>query len=95
MKNSVSKNDVVQDKKTFKKAAGKCRLCEEDRYSTLSVHRIKPGSEGGKYTKNNVVVCCENCHRRIHDGEIEIDRYYDSTAGTLLRIIENGEEKFV
>jgi hypothetical protein len=95
MKNSVSKNNIVQDKKTFKKSAGKCRICDNDNYSTLSVHRIKPGCEGGKYTEMNVVVCCENCHRRIHNKEIEIDRYYDSTGGTLLRIVEDGKEKFV
>ena len=96
MKNTVSKNGMIQNKKSFKKIEGKCRICECDIYSTLSIHRIKPGSDGGVYTTDNVAICCENCHRRIHDKEIIIDRYYPCTNGKkMLRITINGEEKFV
>jgi 5-methylcytosine-specific restriction endonuclease McrA len=84
------------DKKQLKKTAGKCRICGEPEYAVLDVHRIVPGQVGGKYKENNSVVLCANCHRRVHaTGEIEIDRYYPSTGGYLLRIVENGEEKFV
>lgn len=29
-------------------------------------HRIIPGSEGGKYIKENVIPLCPNCHREEH-----------------------------
>jgi 5-methylcytosine-specific restriction endonuclease McrA len=83
------------NKKTFKRSAGKCRLCGEHTYELLDVHRIIPGKDGGKYTEDNTVAICANCHRKVHAGDIEIDRWYFSTAGYLLRIVVNGEEKFV
>jgi hypothetical protein len=91
----MSRRKRLIDKQLVKRVAGKCRLCGEDSYELLDVHRIVPGESGGEYTNSNTVVACSNCHRRIHAGQIEIDRYYFSTAGALLRIIENGEEKFV
>jgi len=83
------------DKKAVKKAAKKCRICKTDIYATLHVHRINPGSKGGKYREQNVVVLCSNCHNSVHSGIIEIDRYYQSTAGMLLRIIRDGKEEFI
>jgi len=87
------------DKKTVKHAAQKCRFapkyCDSDDYTVLDVHRITPGAEGGKYTKENTVVVCSNCHRRIHAGEIEVDRYYQTTKGRLLYVIVNGEEDYI
>jgi len=82
----------IINKKYTKKQAGQCRICGENNYSTLSVHRIVPGS---KYSKEAVTVLCENCHRKVHNKEIEIDRWYNSTKGRVLRIIINEEEKFV
>jgi hypothetical protein len=38
-----------------------------------------------------MAICCR-CHRRIHAGEIVIDRYYNSTKGKVLHYFENGEE---
>lgn len=82
-------------KKVLKKSEGKCRICGENNYALLDTHRITPGSEGGKYTYANSVVACSNCHRRVHAGQIIIDRYYLSTDGTYkLRIVEDGIEKF-
>lgn len=96
MKNILSRTGIIQDKKSFKKSQGQCRICGNQIYSTLDIHRIKPGEEGGKYFFSNTTILCSNCHRKIHAGEIEIDRYYKSTSGKdMLRIIENGEEKFV
>jgi 5-methylcytosine-specific restriction endonuclease McrA len=83
------------NKKEIKQVAQKCCICGVEGYSTLDVHRILPGEKGGKYHEDNVTVLCSNCHRRVHSGEIVIDRWYHSTAGRLLRIIINGEEKFV
>jgi len=96
MRNSISKNGIIQDKKIFKKTEGKCRLCGCDIYATLDVHRIKPGEKGGEYHQSNSICTCSNCHRRIHDEEIVIDKYYKCTSGRkMLRIVENGVERFV
>jgi len=95
-KNVVSKKGKIQDKKSFKKIEGKCRICGCDIYSTLDIHRIKPGNENGEYSIDNISIQCSNCHRRVHSGEIIIDRYYPCSNGKkLLRIIRNGKEEFI
>jgi len=84
------------DKKQVKHTAGRCRLCGNPSYEVLDVHRINYNSEYKKYSLDNTVVLCSNCHRKVHDEKtIVIDRWYASTAGPMLRIIENGIEKFV
>jgi len=96
MKKIVSKTGIIQDKKAFKESQKQCRLCGNDIYSTLDVHRITPGEDDGKYHETNSICTCSNCHRRVHSGEIVIDRYYQSTSGKkMLRIIRNGKEEFV
>lgn len=76
-----------------KKIDKKCKFCEEDDLCTLDVHRITPGSEGGKYTEHNTVTCCVKCHRKIHNQKIKIDRKYYSTKGWILHYFdEQGEE---
>lgn len=83
------------DKKVFKHAAGKCRICGEPNYAVLQVHRINAGANGGKYSRENSVSLCANCHQKVHDEQIVIDRYYTGSSGTKLRIIEDGIERFV
>lgn len=83
------------NKKAYKKIAGCCRVCKTDLYELLDVHRIFPGSDGGRYIESNVVCLCSNCHRKNHAGLLTIDRWYYSTGGYLLRIIEEGKERFV
>jgi 5-methylcytosine-specific restriction endonuclease McrA len=83
------------DKKAFKHAAGKCRICGETNYVTLQAHRINAGEYGGKYSKENCVSLCANCHTKIHAKQMIIDRYYTSSSGKKLRIVENGEERFI
>lgn len=83
------------DKKTKKRVEKECHFCGVDDYALLHCHRIVPGEEGGRYTDNNVVVVCSNCHNRIHDGQIIIDRWYATTAATnVLHFWENEEEKW-
>lgn len=85
-------------KKTINKVQKKhsektCKFCSSDEYCTLDVHRIIPGERGGKYEDLNTVVCCANCHRKIHDRKITIDRMYYSTKGWVLHYFdEKGEE---
>ena len=85
----------IIDKKSFKQSCGKCIICGEDRYELLDTHRIIPGSVGGKYTKENSISSCSNCHRLIHAGEITVHRYYNSTSGKVLHVTIDGEEKFL
>lgn len=81
------------DKKVNKRIAGKCYFCGENDYAVLDNHRIHEGADGGKYTERNVVVACANCHRRIHDDQIKIDKYYYTTGGRyVLHYWENGVE---
>jgi hypothetical protein len=83
------------NKKAYKKNEGCCKICDESEYSTLHAHRINPGSEGGSYRRLNTVVACANCHAKIHNGLIKIDRWYPSTSGPVLHFWdENGEEHF-
>ena len=71
----------------------KCHFCGNDEYCTLDVHRIIPGSEGGRYVDHNTVTACSNCHRKIHEGKIRVDRKYPSTIGWVLHYFdENGIE---
>lgn len=80
------------DKKIKKRTEKKCHFCPNNDYAVLHCHRIIPGEDGGRYVDHNVIVCCANCHNRIHDGQIIIDRKYLSTKGVVLHFWENGEE---
>lgn len=75
---------------------GKCFFCPEDDYACLHCHRILPGEEGGIYSDFNTLTVCSNCHAKIHDGQIIIDRKYMSTnpRGWTLHFWEHGEEKW-
>lgn len=89
----MGKKDRLINKSHKKLAEKKCFFCGNDDYCTLDVHRIVPGSEGGRYTQHNTVTSCSNCHRKIHDGKIKVDRKYPSTAGWVLHYWdEDGEE---
>ena len=84
------------NKKVKKLTEGKCYFCDVDDYAQLNVHRIVYGEDGGEYTDHNSLVVCANCHARIHDEQIVIDRKYNSTSGkTVLHYWENGEEKWL
>jgi 5-methylcytosine-specific restriction endonuclease McrA len=86
----------IIEKKVFKMAAGACRICGEDNYALLDVHRIKEGAKGGRYTRENSVTLCCSCHRRVHAGTIKIDRYYLCTDGSMkLLVTIDGKEEFL
>lgn len=76
MKKKLTINKIAK-----KHIDGKCAICNEENYNLHDVHRIVAGKDGGKYTDFNTICCCSNCHRRIHAGEIIIDRKYTSTLG--------------
>lgn len=82
------------DKQAKKRSVGQCKFCGETDYAVLDVHRIVPGEEGGTYTEFNTVVACSNCHRKVHDGQIIIDRKYFSTGGWILHYWYEGTERW-
>lgn len=90
----VKKKKLI-NKKIKKLANKKCHFCGTTEYCVLDVHRIIEGSNGGKYTDHNTVVACSNCHRKVHDGKIKIDRKYYSTKGWVLHYFdEDGIEHY-
>lgn len=81
------------NKKIKKLIDKKCKFCNESNYCTLDVHRIVPGMDDGIYSDFNTVTTCVNCHRKIHNGIIKIDKKYQSTKGLILHYFdENGNE---
>ena len=72
------------NKKNKKKSDRKCYFCGLDDYAVLDVHRIAEGQDGGKYTEFNSLTVCSNCHRKIHDKQIVIDRKYFATNGAYI-----------
>lgn len=59
---------------------GVCQLCDKDApfrdkhgNPFLEVHHIQYLSEGGSDSMENVVALCPNCHRRIHQLQLEAD----------------------
>ena len=65
------------NKKKLKQLEKKCIFCKNSNLEQLDVHRIIAGELGGKYTSDNVVVVCCNCHRKLHTtDEIKIDKWF-------------------
>ena len=79
-------------KKAFKRRHKECRICGEDTYELLDVHRIE---WGGKYNNSNCVCVCVSCHRKVHNKIITISGWKNSTRGKLLLYIdEDDTEQF-
>lgn len=89
----MKKSRRLVNKKAKKKFLGKCHFCEESDYSLLDLHRVLDGALGGIYSDFNTVVCCANCHRKIHSKKIILDRkYFSTSAKWLLHYWIDGEE---
>lgn len=55
-------------KKAYIKAVdNKCERCSTE--SSLQIHRMKRGNQGGTYKPSNCKVFCIDCHRLIHGNE--------------------------
>lgn len=74
-------------KKAYKRANGKCELCEE---TAECVHHIKYPKNLSKDNLNNLLVCCHNCHDKQHgifDGGESLLR---KTISTRINLKETG-----
>jgi len=80
----VEKRSFIRDQ-ALARAAKKdadyaCEVCRDrldhpaQRQRFVQVHHIKPLSEGGADTAENMVVICPTCHARVHAGELSITR---------------------
>ena len=73
--------DVVAE--ALNRANGRCDRCNSeapfirasDNSPYLEVHHIKPLSEGGSDSLENVIALCPNCHRNLHFGQLGRDQY--------------------
>lgn len=83
----TSKNSYTRDKYiveyTKRRADGICQLCkneapfkDKDNNPYLEVHHIKWLSDGGEDSIENTVALCPNCHRKMHNLNLEEDVNY-------------------
>lgn len=49
----------------------KCSICGWDK-ARCDMHRKINGKDGGRYTRNNIISLCPNCHRLVHLGLLTI-----------------------
>ncbi len=47
-----------------------CQLCGSHRH--LQMHHIKPRSQGGDNTENNLLTLCRECHYAVHHGTMPL-----------------------
>lgn len=47
-----------------------CQCCKTKR-GTLHVHHIAYRSQGGSDDTDNLITLCENCHKKLHNGELK------------------------
>lgn len=83
------------NKKIDKLLKDKCVLCGIKDSDLLEFHRIKHGKDGGSYNINNTLLCCSNCHTKIHKNKISIEGWFHSTKGRVIFVKENGEERAI
>jgi len=46
-----------------------CQICGK-KHTRLEVHHIVYKSQGGTDDENNLITLCEDCHSKVHDGQI-------------------------
>jgi hypothetical protein len=91
----MAKSKKLINKVAKKKFEGKCHFCGIEDYAVLDCHRILAGEDGGIYSDFNTVVVCSNCHRKVHSGQIKIDRkYFRSDGQWVLHYWLDDEEKW-
>jgi hypothetical protein len=45
----------------------KCEMCHQETH--LIPHRIRRGYQNGEYIPRNIMMVCEECHKKIHYNE--------------------------
>ena len=68
--NGRLKGYASADEFVFERQNGKCFCCGKP---IEHYHHIKPRSEGGSDGPENKIGVCENCHNKIHTGDLNLD----------------------
>ena len=75
---------------------GGCVLCHERNAATLVAHRVLPGERGGRYDWANVATLCQNCHARLHSGQIRMEGPFQTSDGVRAwRVTDASGTRFV
>ena len=73
--------------KIRKRDGERCLYCDRVKYG-LHAHRVKYGSEGGKYEESNVVLLCGEHHMLVHENKKKwkpiLLKYLETLDKTLL-----------
>ena len=62
--------------------------------SLIEVHHIIEKSDNGSNEPSNLVSCCSNCHSRIHNSMITLDKWYNFGFAMKLKWTYNGKEQY-
>ena len=49
-------------------------FCCGKKHTRLEVHHIIYRSQSGTDDENNLITLCEDCHSKVHDGKLTIDK---------------------
>lgn len=64
-----------------------CKICGEKNniiYANLDTHHIIPQEEIKNNDKNNLIILCKKCHRKIHNEELFVDGYTMTNKGIII-----------
>lgn len=55
----------------------------------LEVHHIKFRSQGGTDNPNNLITLCEKCHKKVHNGKLELNikKHKELKSATIMNVI--------
>lgn len=68
--NPCPKNKRIVNKKLLKDKKGKCEIC--GKMGQTEKHHKKTKGSGGDDIEENLIEVCRICHRKLHDGKINL-----------------------
>jgi len=86
------KNLIVDKKSNYNSniVMDKCQVCSKKSEHTHHIKEQNTADNNGiinhfhKNTKHNLVPLCENCHHRVHNGNLRISGYHQTSDGIQL-----------
>lgn len=54
----------------------------------IEVHHIIEKNDNGTDSCENLIPVCSNCHSKIHEGIIKLDKWYFSTRGWIFHFYD-------
>jgi len=75
--NKIRRGSFLTRRRALENANFTCGICKEDAKSYhdagqpyLEIHHIKPLTQGGEDSLDNILVLCPNCHRKVHNSNL-------------------------